>query len=90
MIVNYRSSAREAEETADLCRSANTAVKVVQADVAIDADCRRLAAAASEWSRLDYWSGVLLRVASTPGDIAEAVTFLASLLAPVAPTDDRR
>ena len=53
VIVNYRSSAREAEETADLCRTANAAVKVVQADVAIDEDCRRLAAAASEWGRLD-------------------------------------
>jgi 3-oxoacyl-[acyl-carrier protein] reductase len=53
VIVNYRSSAREAEETADLCRSANAAVKVVQADVAIDEDCRSLAAAASEWGRLD-------------------------------------
>ena len=53
VIVNYRSSAREAEETADLCRTAKAAVKVVQADVAIDEDCRRLAAAASEWGRLD-------------------------------------
>jgi 3-oxoacyl-[acyl-carrier protein] reductase len=53
VIVNYQASAREAEETADLCRAANAAVKVVQADVAIDEDCRRLAAAASEWGRLD-------------------------------------
>jgi 3-oxoacyl-[acyl-carrier protein] reductase len=53
VIVNYRASAREAEETADLCRAANTSVRVVQADVAIDEDCRRLAAAASEWGRLD-------------------------------------
>jgi NAD(P)-dependent dehydrogenase (short-subunit alcohol dehydrogenase family) len=53
VIINYRTSAREAEETADLCRGASAAVKVVQADVAIDEDCRRLAAAASEWSRLD-------------------------------------
>ena len=53
VIVNYRSSAREAEETADLRRSENAAVKVVQGDVAIDEDCRRLAAAASEWGRLD-------------------------------------
>ncbi len=53
VIVNYRASAREAEETADFCRSANAVVKVVQADVAIDEDCRRLAAAASEWGRLD-------------------------------------
>ena len=53
VIVNYRSSAREAEATADLCREANATVKVVQADVAIDEDCRRLVAAASEWGRLD-------------------------------------
>jgi NAD(P)-dependent dehydrogenase (short-subunit alcohol dehydrogenase family) len=45
--------AREAEKTADFCRSANAVVKVVQADIAIDEDCRRLAAAASEWGRLD-------------------------------------
>ena len=31
-------------------------MKVVQADVAIDADCRRLAARAAEWGRLDSWS----------------------------------
>ena len=53
VIVNYRASAKEAEATADLCRDAKAAVKVVQADVAIDDDCRRLAAAASEWGRLD-------------------------------------
>jgi 3-oxoacyl-[acyl-carrier protein] reductase len=53
LIVNYRASAKEAEGTADLCRSANAEVKVVQADVAIDDDCRRLAAAASDWGRLD-------------------------------------
>jgi len=53
VVVNYRSSAREAEETADLCRAANAVVKLVQADVASDEDCRRLAAAASEWGRLN-------------------------------------
>jgi 3-oxoacyl-[acyl-carrier protein] reductase len=53
VVINYRASAREAEETADLCRSANAAVKVVQADVASDQDCRRLVDAASEWGRLD-------------------------------------
>ena len=36
VIVNYRASTREAEETADLCRAANAAVKVVQGDVALD------------------------------------------------------
>jgi 3-oxoacyl-[acyl-carrier protein] reductase len=71
VIVNYRSSAREAEETADLCRAVAAAVKVVQADVAIDEDCRRLAGVASEWGRLD----ILINNASTtkhvanPGDL---------------------
>jgi 3-oxoacyl-[acyl-carrier protein] reductase len=53
VIVNYRASAKEAEETADLCRAANAEVRVVRADVGIDEDCRRLAAAASDWGRLD-------------------------------------
>ena len=53
VIVNYRASAKEAEETADLCRAANAEVKVVQADIAIDHDCRKLVAASSEWGRLD-------------------------------------
>jgi 3-oxoacyl-[acyl-carrier protein] reductase len=53
VIVNYRASVRKAEETADLCRAVNATVKVVQADVAIDEDCRRLGAAASDWGRLD-------------------------------------
>jgi NAD(P)-dependent dehydrogenase (short-subunit alcohol dehydrogenase family) len=53
VIINYSSSAREAEETAELCRSAGATVRVVQADVAEDGDCRRIAAAASEWERLD-------------------------------------
>ena len=53
VIVNYRSSAKEAEETADRCRAVNAEAKVVQADVAVDEDCRRLAAAASDWGRLD-------------------------------------
>jgi len=44
---------REAEETADLCRRANVVVEVVQADVAIDADCGRPAGSASKWGRLD-------------------------------------
>jgi NAD(P)-dependent dehydrogenase (short-subunit alcohol dehydrogenase family) len=53
VIINYVSSARAAEETADLCRSTPTDVKLMQADVAEDEDCRRLAAAASDWGRLD-------------------------------------
>jgi len=66
VIVNYRASAQGADETADLCRAANVAVKVVQGDVAIDEDCRRLAAAASEWGRLD----ALVNNASTTKHVA--------------------
>ena len=68
VIVNYRSSAREAEATADLCREANATVKVVQADVAIDEDCRRLVAAASEWGRLD----ILVNNASATKHVANS------------------
>jgi 3-oxoacyl-[acyl-carrier protein] reductase len=66
VIVNYRTSAREAEETGDRCRAANAAVMVVQADVANDVDCRRLAAAASEWGRLD----ILINNASATKHVA--------------------
>jgi 3-oxoacyl-[acyl-carrier protein] reductase len=66
VVINYRASAREAEQTADLCRSANATVKVVQADVALDEDCRRLAGAAAEWSRLD----ILVNNASTTKHVA--------------------
>jgi 3-oxoacyl-[acyl-carrier protein] reductase len=68
VIINYRSTAREAEETADLCRAANAAVKVVQADIAVDEDCRRLAAAASDWGRLD----VLVNNASATKHVSNA------------------
>jgi 3-oxoacyl-[acyl-carrier protein] reductase len=53
VIVNYSSSKAEAEATADLCRSAGAEVLVVQGDVSRDEDCRKIAAAASGWGRLD-------------------------------------
>ena len=53
IVVNYASSRRDAEATADLCRQAGADVAVVQANVADDADCRRLADAASQWGGLD-------------------------------------
>jgi Enoyl-(Acyl carrier protein) reductase len=69
------------EETADLCRAANAVVKVVQADVAMT----RIAAGwvkgtgqeGADRLREVVKSGVPLRVASTPKDFAEVVTFLA-------------
>src|SRR5262249_49887463 len=68
VIVNYRASAKEAEATADLCRAANAEVNVVQADVAIDEDCRRLVAAASDWGRLD----ILVNNASATKHVANS------------------
>jgi NAD(P)-dependent dehydrogenase (short-subunit alcohol dehydrogenase family) len=53
IVVNYASSQKEAEQTADLCRSAGGEVVVVQGDVSRDEDCRKIAAAAVPWGRLD-------------------------------------
>jgi 3-oxoacyl-[acyl-carrier protein] reductase len=54
IVVNYSSSQKEAEATADLCRSAGgEVVVVVQGDVSKDADCKRIVAAAAPWGRLD-------------------------------------
>ena len=53
IVVNYASSRKEAEQTADLCRNAGAEVVVVQGDVARDEDCRKIVAAAAPWGRLD-------------------------------------
>ena len=54
VVVNYSKSEREAERSAAACREAGADVLLVRANVAEDADCRRLAQAAIErWGRLD-------------------------------------
>src|SRR6202041_515720 len=53
IVINYSSSQKEAEQTADLCRSAGSEVVVVQGDVSRDEDCRKIAAAAAPFGRLD-------------------------------------
>ena len=53
VVVNYSSSQKEAEATADLCRKAGAEVVVVQGDVSRDEDCRKIVAAAASWGRLD-------------------------------------
>src|SRR5580693_2798707 len=53
IVVNYSSSQKEAEATADLCRAAGGEVVVVQGDVSRDEDCRRIVAAAAPWGRVD-------------------------------------
>src|SRR5258707_1810417 len=53
IVVNYSSSQKEAEQTADICRQAGGEVVVVQGDVSRDEDCKRIIAAAAPWGRLD-------------------------------------
>lgn len=53
IVINYASSKKEAEQTADLCRSAGGEVVVAQGDVSRDEDCKRIVAAAAPWGRLD-------------------------------------
>lgn len=54
IVINYASSQKEAEQTADECRSAGAAdVVTVQGDVSRDEDCKKIAAAAASWGRLD-------------------------------------
>jgi NAD(P)-dependent dehydrogenase (short-subunit alcohol dehydrogenase family) len=53
IVINYSSSKSEAEQTADLCRSAGAEVAVVQGDVSRDDDCKKIVAAAAPWGRLD-------------------------------------
>jgi len=53
IVINYSSSQKEAEQTADLCRSAGGEVIVVQGDVSRDEDCRKIVAAAAPWGQLD-------------------------------------
>src|SRR3984957_18753030 len=53
IVINYSSSQKEAEQTADLCRAAGGEVVVVQGDVSRDEDCKRIVAAAAPWGRLD-------------------------------------
>src|SRR6201988_3536493 len=66
LVINYSSSQKEAEQTADLCRSAGAEVVVVQGDVSRDEDCWKIAAAAAPWGRLD----VLVNNAGTTKHVA--------------------
>ena len=69
LVINYSSSQKEAEATAELCRNAGAAeVLVAQGDVSKDEDCRKIVAAASGWGRLD----VLVNNAGTTKHVAHA------------------
>jgi NAD(P)-dependent dehydrogenase (short-subunit alcohol dehydrogenase family) len=69
LVINYSSSQKEAEATAELCRKAGAAeVLVAQGDVSKDDDCRKIVAAASGWGRLD----ILVNNAGTTKHVAHA------------------
>jgi 3-oxoacyl-[acyl-carrier protein] reductase len=54
VVINYSKSAAEAKKVAARCKEGGKDAIVVQADVAEDADCKRLAKAAlDKWGRLD-------------------------------------
>ena len=54
IVVNYTKSEKEARETADAVRKVGVDVRLVQADVAKDGDCRKLAQTALDaWGRID-------------------------------------
>ena len=53
IVINYSSSQKQAEQTADLCRAAGGEAVVVQGDVSRDEDCRKIVEAAAPWGRLD-------------------------------------
>ena len=68
IVINYSSSQKEAEQTADLCRTAGAEVVVVQGDVSRDEDCKKIVAAAAPWGRLD----ALINNAGTTKHMAHA------------------
>lgn len=54
VVVNYSKSEREARETAAACEAAGAQTLLLQGDVALDADCRRIAQATlDKWGRID-------------------------------------
>ncbi len=53
VVINYARNREEAEETARLCQSQGAETVIVQGDVARDEDCRKIAAAAEPFGRVD-------------------------------------
>lgn len=53
VVINYARSADEAQETARLVEAQAAKAVLVQGDVSIDADCRKIAAAAEPFGRID-------------------------------------
>ncbi|GGC72943.1 SDR family NAD(P)-dependent oxidoreductase [Chelatococcus reniformis] len=78
LLLNYASSREAAEATAETCRKAGAEVRVVQGDVAEDADCRRIVGEAAAWGHLDGLvnnAGTTLHVAHGNLDGLSAADF---------------
>ena len=79
LVINYSSSQKEAEATAELCRKAGAAeVLVAQGDVSRDEDCRKIVAVASGWGGLDVLvnnAGITKHVAHADLDGLSAEDF---------------
>jgi NAD(P)-dependent dehydrogenase (short-subunit alcohol dehydrogenase family) len=71
VIINYASSKAEAEETARLCEAEGAKTVLVQGDVGEDADCRRIAAAAEPFGRIDalFNNAGITKFAPNHGDL---------------------
>lgn len=53
VVINYARSVSEAEETGRLVEACGAKVVLVQGDVAVDADCKKIALAAAPFGRID-------------------------------------
>ena len=74
VVVNYSRSRDEAEATAEECRQFGNDVLLHQADIAKDADCRAMAAAAIErWGRIDALVNNAGKTKPTPPGDLEAL-----------------
>jgi NAD(P)-dependent dehydrogenase (short-subunit alcohol dehydrogenase family) len=71
VVVNYASSATEAGETAALVQAEGAEAILVQADVADDGACRRIAAAAEPFGRIDalFNNAGITKFAGNHGDL---------------------
>jgi 3-oxoacyl-[acyl-carrier protein] reductase len=71
VIVNYARSADEAKETARLVEAQGAQAVLVQGDVAIDADCYKIAAAAEPFGRVDalFNNAGITKFAPNHGDL---------------------
>lgn len=78
IVLNYATSQTDAEATAERCRKAGAEVIVVQGDVSLDEDCKRIVAAAAPWGKVDALinnAGVTKHVARGDLDGLSAADF---------------